>query len=281
MSETSYSESRHRMVEEIALHAAFCRQEIGREALAPRVLESVGDVPRHEFVPDELRSYAYANQSLPIGFGKTISQPFIVALMTDLLAPGPDDRVLEIGTGLGYQAAVLARIAGHVYSVEIIEELEAAASARLARFGFVNAETRCADGSWGWPELAPFDGIIVTAAPDLIPPALIHQLNPAGAWSYPSALRSTPSSSCSWKKTRRASLKRPRFCPSALPPSKATSRSELGTGGRFHAPCQANRRRRHRRENSAVAAISGDTASRGMIANPQRSKKPGALKVNR
>ena len=185
MSETSYSESRHRMVEEIALHAAFCRQEIGREALAPRVLESVGDVPRHEFVPDELRSYAYANQPLPIGFGKTISQPFIVALMTDLLAPGPDDRVLEIGTGLGYQAAVLARIAGHVYSVEIIEELEAAASARLARFGFVNAETRCADGSWGWPELAPFDGIIVTAAPDLIPPALIQQLKPGGRMVIP------------------------------------------------------------------------------------------------
>ena len=185
MPEMPHSLSRHRMVEEIAASAIACQAETGRAHLAANVIGTLADVPRHEFVPIELHGYAYANRPLPIGFGKTISQPFIVALMTDLLAPGPDDQLLEIGTGLGYQAAVLAGLAGHVYSVEIIAELEAQASERLARLGFVNVETRCADGNLGWPEFAPFDGIIVTAAPDLIPPALLAQLKPGGRLVIP------------------------------------------------------------------------------------------------
>jgi protein-L-isoaspartate(D-aspartate) O-methyltransferase len=139
-------------------------------------------------VPLELQPYAYANSPLPIGCSKTISQPFIVALMTDLPDLKPTDAVLEIGTGLGYQAAILAELARKVYSVEMIEELARQAEQRLARLGYTNIELKLGNGYYGWPEHAPFDKVIVTAAPDLIPPPLIEQLKPDGRMVIPAGL---------------------------------------------------------------------------------------------
>ena len=148
----------------------------------------MGKVPRHEFVPIELQPYAYANIPLPIGFDKTISQPFIVALMTDLLDIRTDDVVLEIGTGVGYQAAILAELARKVYSIEIIEELGQQAKQRLRRQGYTNVALKIANGHHGWSEHAPFDKVIVTAAPDLVPPPLIHQLKNGGKMVVPAGL---------------------------------------------------------------------------------------------
>jgi protein-L-isoaspartate(D-aspartate) O-methyltransferase len=139
-------------------------------------------------VPFELRPYAYVDSPLPIGFRKTISQPFIVAVMTDLLGVQPTDTVLEVGTGLGYQSAILAELAHRVFSVEIIEELAEQAVRRLADQGRTNVEIRIGNGCHGWPEHAPFDKIMVTAAPELIPPALIYQLKPGGTMVIPAGL---------------------------------------------------------------------------------------------
>jgi protein-L-isoaspartate(D-aspartate) O-methyltransferase len=141
-------------------------------------------VPRHEFVPDDVRSWAYEDTALPIGSGQTISQPYIVALMSELLACGRGERILEIGTGSGYQAAVLAEMGCEVFSVEILRELGERAAATLARLGYV-ARTRIGDGYAGWPEEAPFDGVIVTAAPEQVPSALIEQLAPEGRMVIP------------------------------------------------------------------------------------------------
>ncbi|MDH4172515.1 MAG: protein-L-isoaspartate(D-aspartate) O-methyltransferase [Betaproteobacteria bacterium] len=184
-----YAEPRQLMVAEIAAETIFSSGETGKAALDPGVLDALGRVPRHEFVPVELRPYAYVNSPLPIGCDKTISQPFICALMTDLLQPQPADRVLEIGTGLGYQAAILAGLVHKVYSVEIIEVLAAQAKRRLAPYG--NVVLRTGNGYYGWPEHAPFDKIIVTAAPDLIPPMLIQQLKPGGRMAIPAGLPAT------------------------------------------------------------------------------------------
>jgi protein-L-isoaspartate(D-aspartate) O-methyltransferase len=151
-------------------------------------MQVMNKVPRHAFVPIELQPYAYANSPLPIGFDKTISQPFIVALMTDLLDIQPNDTVLEIGTGLGYQAAIVAALAQKVYSVEVIEELSEQARQRLRRLGYVNIELRIGNGYHGWAEHAPFDKVIVTAAPELIPPALIDQVKPGGKMVIPAGL---------------------------------------------------------------------------------------------
>ena len=164
------------------------RDAIGKSALDERVMTAMRKVPRHEFVPIELQPYAYANIPLPIGFEKTISQPFIVALMTDLLDIKTDDSVLEIGTGLGYQAAILAQLARKVYSIEIIEELGQNAKQRLRQQGCSNVELKIANGYHGWSEHAPFDKMIVTAAPDLIPPLLIHQLKAGGKMVIPAGL---------------------------------------------------------------------------------------------
>ncbi|MBI2815529.1 MAG: protein-L-isoaspartate(D-aspartate) O-methyltransferase [Acidobacteria bacterium] len=150
-----------------------------------RVLQIMRDVPRHLFVPEEQKAYAYEDKPLPIGFQQTISQPYIVALMTELLAPGPNDTVLEIGTGSGYQAAVLARVAKQVYSIEIVPALASQAAARLQQLGFANVSVIAGDGYKGWPEHAPFDHIIVTAAPPEIPPALIEQLKRGGRMVVP------------------------------------------------------------------------------------------------
>jgi protein-L-isoaspartate(D-aspartate) O-methyltransferase len=150
--------------------------ELGKDALDPRVLDAMAHVPRERFVPTMQRDASYGNFPLPIGFGQTISQPYIVAVMTDLLALAPTARVLEIGTGCGYQTAVLAEIAAEVYSIEIIAELSARAATVLNELGYTNVHLRSADGHRGWPEEAPFDAIIVTAACSCLPPALIKQL---------------------------------------------------------------------------------------------------------
>jgi protein-L-isoaspartate(D-aspartate) O-methyltransferase len=179
---------REDMLAVIAAGAFALRDTIGKNAFEERVMTAMGKVPRHEFVPIELQPYAYANVPLPIGFEKTISQPFIVALMTDLLDIKADESVLEIGTGLGYQAAILAQLARKVYSVEIIEELGQKAKQRLRQQGCSNVELKIANGYHGWSEHAPFDKVIVTAAPDLIPPPLIHQLKAGGKMVIPAGL---------------------------------------------------------------------------------------------
>jgi protein-L-isoaspartate(D-aspartate) O-methyltransferase len=179
---------RQHMLVEISAGIFHLRDSIGKAALDERVMTAMGKVQRHEFVPIELHQYAYANIPLPIGFDKTISQPFIVALMTDLLDISANDSVLEIGTGLGYQSAILAQLARKVYSVEIIEELGQQAQQRLRRENCTNVELKIANGYHGWFEHAPFDKVIVTAAPDLIPPPLIHQLKAGGKMVIPTGL---------------------------------------------------------------------------------------------
>src|SRR2546425_6112766 len=176
------------MLAEISAGILQLRDTIGKTALDQRVVMALGKVPRHEFVPIELQPYAYANLPLPIGFDKTISQPFIVALMTDLLDISADDAVLEIGTGLGYQAAILAQLAREVYSIEVIEELGQQAKQRLRRQGCTNVKLKIANGYHGWSEHAPFDKVMVTAAPDLVPPPLIHQLKNGGKMVVPAGL---------------------------------------------------------------------------------------------
>jgi protein-L-isoaspartate(D-aspartate) O-methyltransferase len=188
MNEQQAAALRQHMVLEIAAQTVLAGERIGKYNLDARVMEVLGKVPRHEFVPVEIQPYAYLNRPLPIGYDKTISQPFIVALMTDMLEIRKEDVVLEIGTGLGYQAAVLAELAHKVYSVEIIEALAQQAVKRLGRAGYTNVEVKVADGSHGLPEHAPFDKVIVTAAPDLIPPALINQLKPGGRMMIPAGL---------------------------------------------------------------------------------------------
>jgi protein-L-isoaspartate(D-aspartate) O-methyltransferase len=188
MSDELFASPRRQMVQEIALHATYAGPTTGRAALNEQVMEVMGKVPRHAFVPAPLRSVAYADTPLPIGCEKTISQPYIVALMTDLLEVQPDDVVLEIGTGLGYQAAVLAELVKHVYSIEIIEDLADEARKRLKHLGYTNVTTKLGDGCLGWPEHAPFDAIVVTAAPDLIPPALIGQLKPGARIVIPTGI---------------------------------------------------------------------------------------------
>ncbi len=175
---------RHEMVAEI-VRLARVAGETGRPVLGERVLDAMRKVPRHEFVPGVQKRAAYRNRPLPIGDGQTISQPYIVALMTDLMELEPGDKVLEIGTGCGYQTAVLGELAGKVHSIEIVESLGRKAAETLARLGYANVETRIGDGYRGWPQAAPFDAIIVTAAPDHIPPALIQQLKPGGRLVIP------------------------------------------------------------------------------------------------
>ncbi|HEX4985285.1 MAG TPA: protein-L-isoaspartate(D-aspartate) O-methyltransferase [Burkholderiales bacterium] len=183
-----FAELRRTMVAEIAANTVLTAEKIGKYNLDARVMEVMGRIARHDFVPEEIRPYAYLDRPLPIGHDKTISQPFIVALMTDLLQLEPEHAVLEIGTGLGYQSAVLAALARRVYSVEIIEPLAQQARRRLARAGIGNVEIRVGNGYEGWSEHAPFDRIIATAAPDLIPPKLIHQLRPGGLMVLPAGL---------------------------------------------------------------------------------------------
>jgi len=170
------SEARLAMVREIEAQVVATFPRTGIRVLDPRVLAAMAAVPRHEFVPEPQRPFAYDDRALPLGSGQTISQPFVVALMTHLLEPRADDDVLEVGTGSGYQAAVLATLVRKVRSIELDGGLAAAAAERLARLGFANVEVRAGDGTLGWPEAAPFDGVIVTAATPEVPPALLAQL---------------------------------------------------------------------------------------------------------
>ncbi len=183
-----FEEQRRQMVAAIRAITNHIAAEIGKSTLDDRVLQAIAKVPRHEFVPVEVQQYAYLNRPLPIGFDKTISQPLMVAVMTDLLELKTSDMVLEIGAGLGYQTAVLAELAGSVYSVEFIDELVQQAVQRLKRQGYTNVAVRVGNGYAGWPERAPFDKVIVTAAPDLIPPPLINQLKAGGRMVIPVGL---------------------------------------------------------------------------------------------
>lgn len=180
-----YARERLALLQEIEAMARETGAETGRAVYSARVMAAMGKVPRHRFVPATYGPLAYANRPLPIGHGQTISQPYIVALMTELLDVEPGDSVLEIGTGSGYQAAVLAELARQVYSIEIIEPIGKHAAALLQQLGYKNIETRIGDGYNGWPEHAPFDGIIVTAAAPQVPPALIAQLKPGGRMVIP------------------------------------------------------------------------------------------------
>jgi protein-L-isoaspartate(D-aspartate) O-methyltransferase len=180
-----YDRLRQRMVALIETDVALTSTHLQRDALDKRVIEAMGEVPRHLFVPAAQRAQAYENRPLPIGHGQTISQPYIVAIMTDLLDPAPGQRALEIGTGSGYQAAVLSRLVSRVYSMEIVEPLGEQAKARLPALGYDNVEVKIADGYFGWAEHAPYDLIIVTAAASHIPPPLVKQLSPGGRMIIP------------------------------------------------------------------------------------------------
>ena len=183
--EDSYFRERKSLLEEIRDDVRRTQAYTRVRRLDERVLEVIGRVPRHEFVPEAYRRHAYDNRPLPIGHGQTISQPYIVALMSDVLEPEAGDVILEVGTGSGYQAAVLAELVGQVYTVEIIEALARDAKSRLARLDYHNVQVRHADGYYGWSEHAPFDGIIVTAVGSRIPPPLIEQLKPGGIMILP------------------------------------------------------------------------------------------------
>ena len=211
MAEPDYAAARQRMLMTIAAQTIYASAQLGKAALNRRVMDAMAKVPRHEFVPLDMRAFAYDDTPLPIGCGKTISQPFIVAVMTDLIDIAPTDKVLEIGTGLGYQTAVLAELAQWVYSVELIEELAAGARQRFARQGRTHIDIRVGNGRAGWPEHAPFDKVIVTAAPKSIPPALIEQLKCGGKMVAPPARTKRSNSSLSTR-TPTASSRRRTFC---------------------------------------------------------------------
>ena len=179
---------RKQMVEEIIREVEFTRSMIGKSALDSRVMDAMKEVPRHRFVPDDMQELAYINGPLSIGHGQTISQPYIVALMTDLLEPEPDHVILEVGTGSGYQAAILSRLVRQVYSMEVVEPLSERAAHCLQQQGYNNVQCRVGDGYFGWPEHAPYDGIIVTAAAPDIPPPLVQQLRPGAKLVIPVGL---------------------------------------------------------------------------------------------
>ena len=174
--EEAFAEARARMVRE---------QLLPRGIQHPGVLDALGRVPRHAFVPEGIRSLAYEDMPLPIGYGQTLSQPFVVAFMTQALEPAPTDRVLEIGTGSGYHAAVLSTLVRQVYTIELLEPLARRAEGDLQRLGFRNVQVRCGDGYRGWPEEAPFDAILVTCAPEQVPRALTDQLREGGRMVIP------------------------------------------------------------------------------------------------
>ena len=180
-----YRHAHQQMLREIEHTVGQTHSFTGMEALDARVLRALAEVPRHEFVPAYVRAQAYENRPLPIGYGQTISQPYIVALMTDLLQVDSNSVVLEVGTGSGYQAAIVGALTSRVYSIEIVEPLGRQAAARLKRLGFNNVRVRIADGYYGWEEHAPYDAIIVTAAASHVPPPLIRQLKPGGRMVIP------------------------------------------------------------------------------------------------
>ncbi len=184
-SEAEWQAKRQAMVSEIETDVKATQEWIGKTRLNSRVMEVMAKVPRHEFVPLDARPFAYRNRPLSIGYGQTISQPYIVALMTDLLQLKPGDVVFELGTGSGYQAAILGELAKEVYTMEIVPELGQSAKEKLERLGYKHVEVRVGDGYLGWPEKGPFDAIIVTAAANHIPPPLLQQLKAGGRMIIP------------------------------------------------------------------------------------------------
>lgn len=180
------------MLQQIETEAGYTVSYTGRKRFNDRVMAAMAKVPREKFVPEDLKQYAYNNEPLPIGYGQTISQPYIVALMTDMMDLTSDSSVLEIGTGSGYQAAILSLLAKKVYSIEKIPELAESASKRLKELAYDNIETRCSNGYRGWEEKAPFDAITVTAAATHIPDALVEQLKPGGRMLIPVGLPYMP-----------------------------------------------------------------------------------------
>jgi len=183
--EDDMSERKESLIREIEAEVRMTAREIGFSRLDPAVIEALRTVPRHAFIPEEERPLAYGNHPLPIGSGQTISQPYIVAVMTQMLGVGPGDRVFELGTGSGYQAAVIAAMGVEVYTVEIVPELAARAAATLAELDYEKVHVRAGDGWQGWPEAAPFDAIIVTAAAPRIPEPLVAQLKTGGRLVIP------------------------------------------------------------------------------------------------
>jgi protein-L-isoaspartate(D-aspartate) O-methyltransferase len=179
---------RRQMITDIEAGISATRKLIGRDHLDKRVMTAMRQVHREDFVPPDMRHAAFRNGALPVGHGQTISQPYIVGLMTDMLNLTTESIVLEIGTGTGYQAAILSRLARQVYSIERIPELAQSAQQRLEALDYKNVETRCGNGYQGWPDKAPFDGIIVTAAASYIPPALLEQLKSGGRMMIPIGL---------------------------------------------------------------------------------------------
>jgi protein-L-isoaspartate(D-aspartate) O-methyltransferase len=177
--------ARQGLVRAVTDEVLWTNRYLGKTALDERVIQALASVPRERFVPSEWEEYAYDNRPLPIGHGQTISQPYIVAVMTDLLHVEPHHRVLEVGTGCGYQAAILAKLARQVYSIETVPELARQAADRLSELGITNVEVRHGDGYLGWPEQAPFDGIIVTAAAPQLPQTLVDQLKTGGRLVIP------------------------------------------------------------------------------------------------
>lgn len=182
--EADFTAARVAMVEELGLYAQFV-DDPDEARVSDAVMATMNTVKRHELVPQSERRFAYENRPLPIGYGQTISQPYIVALMTELIEPDGDDVVLEVGTGSGYQAAVLAELVDHVYSIEIIAALATRVRQDLERLGYKNITTKLGDGYYGWEEHGPFDAIVVTAAASHVPPPLIEQLKPGGRMVIP------------------------------------------------------------------------------------------------
>ena len=180
-----YAAERAAMIREIESDVRETSRYIDKRELDPRVMQVLALLPRHLFVPEDQRRYAYENRPLGIGHGQTISQPYIVALMSDLLRPDSGHRILELGTGSGYQAAVLAHLSAEVFTIEIVEPLGKEAAERFSKLGYANVETRIGDGYYGWEEHAPFDSIIVTAAASHVPPPLIAQLKTGGRMVIP------------------------------------------------------------------------------------------------
>jgi protein-L-isoaspartate(D-aspartate) O-methyltransferase len=185
MNEKHFATLRRHMVDVIGIHTDLLEEELGKGVLEERILTAMLQIPRHLFVPDALAHLAYQDMPLPIGFEKTISQPFMCALMADLLAPGRHETLLEVGTGLGYQTAILAEVAGHVWSVEIVEEFADSAQVRLGQLGYTNVGIRIGDGSRGWLEHAPYDKILVGAAAEEVPGPLLEQVKPTGRLVMP------------------------------------------------------------------------------------------------
>jgi protein-L-isoaspartate(D-aspartate) O-methyltransferase len=219
------------MIDTIKLEARDAAPWVGKADIDPRVLAAVAEVPRHEFVPPDVIASAYENEPLPIGHGQTISQPYLVALMTDLLQIESGDVILEIGTGSGYQTAVLASLVGRVYSVEVIPELAEKAAARLRRLGYERIETRWGDGYHGWPEHAPYDGINVTAAVNDIPQPLIDQLKPGGRLVAPVGMRLQGQDLLVLEKDEQGRTRRRSILPVAFVPLLRMGENAFGISG--------------------------------------------------